>query len=157
MITPTIFIRDLSKTRESRQTLNLAMDQSRSLPRPSQTPPQQQPPQQSAGLPSRPSATSNSRMGPPQNIPSSLRPGDGGRNGMPPSGSSGAVGGPRPPPIQTRAVPGQPRPVPGQLVRAPPSHMAHGPGHAISPTTSQHKSSSDDLKKEKKKKKLGLF
>jgi len=151
MITPSTFIRELSRTRESRQTLNLSMDQMRSIPQ-SQQPQLQYQPQGSvptgaaqSGLPSRPSA---GRMGPPQNIPSQMRPGSGhgSRNGLSgPRPMGGAGGGPR----------------------SPPPHVAHGPGHAITPATSHgsyHRPTSsgggkdgEKKDKEKKKKKLGLF
>lgn len=140
MITPTMFIRELSRTREPRQNLNLSMDKLRSPPQQPQQQLQQQ--QQQQGLPSRPAA--QGRMGSSQSIPSSMTPGSGqgSRNG------AAAPGGSRP-------VPGQPRPVPGQSRSTP----GHG---TVSPHESQHrqtssKDSKDGDKKEKKKKKLGLF
>lgn len=148
MITPTSFIRELSRTRESRQNLNLAMDQTRSIPRHhSDHSQQQQPPHQTPSHPQGNPAPrpSQGRMAPPQGIPSSMRPGSG--HGS--QSRNGAVGGPRP-------IPGQPR--------SPPAHVVHGPGHGTPPPTlgSQHqqipsKDSKDGDKKEKKKKKFGMF
>jgi syntaxin-binding protein 1 len=149
MITPSTFIRELSRTRESRQSLNLAMDKTRSIPQQQQ--PQQPyptqggvPPGAQTGLPSRPSA---GRMGPPQGIPSQMRPGSG-------HGSRNGLGGPRP-------MGG------GGGPRSPPPHVAHGPGHAVTPVNSHgsyHRPTSsggtkdgEKKEKEKKKKKLGLF
>src|SRR5271155_5126289 len=148
MIIPSTFIRELSRTRESRQSLNLAMDQMRSILQqtPQQAPPQQQyqtqaPPGAQSGLPSRPSA---GRMGPPPNIPSQMRPGSG-------HGSRNGLSGPRQ--------------MGGGGPRSPPAHVAHGPGHAVTPVTSHGSrptssggsKDGDKKDKEKKKKKLGLF
>ena len=127
MLTPTSFIRELSRTRESRQSLNLNMDQMRTAPPP---PPQQQPyqstsspPQIQGGLPPRPAPV---RMGIAQGAPGSSTPGS--RNGAP------------------NAMPG------GQ--RLPVAHAANHPSHGISMPTSHGYS---DDKKEKKKKKFGVF
>jgi syntaxin-binding protein 1 len=146
MLTPTSFISELARSRESRQNLNLAMDQTRAMPRHHSDHSQHQRPLQATpsqgSLPSRPS---QGRMGPPQNIPSAMRPGSG--HGS--QSRNGIVGGPRP-------IPGQPR--------SPPQHVAHGPGHATPPATlgPQHrqpasKDNKDGDKKEKKKKKFGMF
>jgi syntaxin-binding protein 1 len=142
MITPSGFIRELSCARESRQRLNLSIDQARSVPQ--QQPQQGQrypstPPPQS-GLPSRPGQ--GIRPGAPHNVPGSMRP---------ESGGNSSAGGPRPPPLgQSRS----------------PSYAAHP--HAISPapsyglpnhqqTSSKDNKDVDKKEKEKKKKKLGLF
>ena len=146
MITPTMYIRELSRTREPRQNLNLTMDQARSMPQPQQ---QYQPPAQQRTSP--PREQQPGRMGPPQGLPASMRPGSdlgSSRNG--PAATA---------PIASRPVPGQPRPMPGQP-RGNLAHVAHSPGYG---TTSRHRPSLSDGKdgdkkeKEKKKKKLGLF
>ena len=68
MITPAMFIRELSRTREPRQNLNLAMDKVRSVPQPQQ---QYQPPAEQRTPPPR---EQSGRMGPPQSHPASMRP-----------------------------------------------------------------------------------
>jgi syntaxin-binding protein 1 len=136
MITPSSFVRDLSKSRDSRQDLKLAMDQVRSMPSPQQ---RMDPPQAP-----RPSAAG--RMPSSQAAPSAMSS-SGGRNG------AGGVGGPRPAPISRGYSSGP----------ASPTHIAHGPGHGAYPPSGSghHKSSSKDSKegdkKDKKKKKLGIF
>jgi syntaxin-binding protein 1 len=138
MITPSSFIRDLSKSRDSRQDLKLAMDQVRAMP----PPPQRMDPLQAP----RPSAAA-SRMPSSQTVPSAMSSSAGGRNG------AGGVGGPRPAPTSRGYSSGP----------ASPTHVAHSPGHGAYPPTGSghHKSSSKDSKegdkKEKKKKKLGIF
>jgi syntaxin-binding protein 1 len=139
MLTPTSFLRELSRTRESRQKLNLAMDAIRTAPR-QPDPTLQRPP-------------------PPQKLPS-----DPGQGRMPPAsvvrpGSSGYVQNSR------NGSPGGPRPIPGQS-RSPPAHVAHGPGHSITPQRSHgslHRNSpsasdaKEGEKEKKKKKKFGMF
>lgn len=145
MITPAMYIRELSRTREPRQNLNLSMDQVRSMPQPQQ---QYQPPAQQSTPP--PREQQLGRMGPPQNLPASMRPGSG-----PGSSRNGAAA--TAAPIPSRPIPGQPRPMPGQP-RGNLAHVAHSPGYG---TTSQHpptlSDGKDGDKKDKKKKKLGLF
>lgn len=132
LITPQLFISELARARESRQNLNLSMDQVRSVP-----PPVQPPQPQQGGLPSRPSPAS-------PNIPPSMRPGQ--PQGTSPS-RNGGMGGPRP--------------IPGHT-KSPPPHLAHTPGHGTPPPSSHHHKStgskdSKEEKKEKKKKKFGMF
>lgn len=142
MITPQSFISELARTREPRRNLNLSMDQVRSIPPPQPAPPQHQ----QGALPLHPS---QGRVGPPQNVPSSMRPGGQGQgHGTSPS-RNGGVGGPRP--------------MGGQM-RSPQPHVAHTPGHGTPPPSVLHKSSgskdsAEDKKdkKDKKKKKFGMF
>ena len=136
MITPTSFVRDLSKARDSRHDLKLSMDQVRSMPAPQQRMDPQQAP--------RPSAAA-ARMPSSQNMPAALAPGVG-RNG------AAGVSGQRPG-ASAR----------GYGVAVPPAHGAHGPEYGIyPPSDSRHKKSpskdsKDGDKKDKKKKKLGIF
>lgn len=137
MITPSSFVRDLSKSRNSRQELKLAMDQVRAMPPPAQRMDPLQAP--------RPSAAA-ARMPSSQTVPSAMSS-SGGRNG------AGGVGGPRPVPTSRGYSSGP----------ASPTHTAHGPGHGVYPGSGSghQKSSSKDSKegdkKDKKKKKLGIF
>jgi hypothetical protein len=145
MITPTMYIRELSRTREPRPNLNLAMDQARAMPQPQQQ--YQQPPQQRTPPPREQQL---GRMGQPQSLPASLRPTSG-------PGSSRDGGAVATAPVGSRPIPGQPRPMPGQP-RGNLAHVAHSPGYR--PTSHHGPSLSDGKdgdKKEKKKKKLGLF
>jgi syntaxin-binding protein 1 len=143
MITPAMFIRELSRIREPRQNLNLAMDKARSMPQPQQ---QYQPPAEQRTPPPR---EQSGRMGPPQSHPAAMRPSAG-----PGSSRNGAAA---TAPVGSRPVPGQPRPMPGQP-RGNLAHVAHSPGYG---DTSQHRPTlsdgKDGDKKDKKKKKLGLF
>ena len=82
MITPSTFIRELARSRDSRQSLKLSMDQVRSVPPPQQTKPSMPPSQQQGGLPSRPHPQQRTVS---DQSPASSDP----RNGM---------GGPRPAP-----------------------------------------------------------
>jgi len=142
MLTPNSFIRELSRLRESRQSLNLTMDQVRTMTRPDQQHHSAQP-----GLSAHPG---QERM-PPQSMPSALRPAGeyGGRNG--------AGGNPR-------SYQGAPR-SPGQIAHAPghvssqsSSHGSHGSHqHGSNHRHTSSMDSKDGDKKEKKKKKLGLF
>jgi syntaxin-binding protein 1 len=138
MLTPISFLRELSRTREPRQKLNLAMDAVRTAPRQPDPVPQ---PRTSPGPAALPSHPNQGRVVSPTIPPSGLRPGSSSRNG----------------------VPGGPRPIPAQP-RSPPAHIAHGPGHASTQPShsSSHRqspstASGEGKEEKKKKKKFGMF
>jgi len=134
MITPTSFVRDLSKARDSRRDLKLSVDQVRSMPAPQQ----RMDPQQA----SRPSAAAG-RMPSSQDVPATMTPG-GGRNGA--AGVSGSRPGAS---ARGYGVPAPSTHRPDHGVYSPPG----GSGHK----KSSSKDSKDGDKKDKKKKKLGIF
>jgi hypothetical protein len=141
MITPTTFLRELSRARESRQNLKLTIDAVRAPPPARQIDPVSQQRNLPTSTAQIPSSSSQGRMGmgPPSATPGSLRPG--------PTQSS------------RNGAPGGPRPIPGQS-RSPPRHVAHGPGHReTSPRQSPHVASDgkEGDKEKKKKKKFGMF
>jgi syntaxin-binding protein 1 len=142
MITPTTFLRELSRARESRQNLKLTIDAVRAPPPTRQIDPVSQ--QRTLPPPTAQSRPPQGRMGmsPPSAPPGSLRPGP-----TQPS-RNGAPGGPRPIPEQSRS---------------PPRNVAHGPGHGVSHEASHRPSPSvasdgkEGDKEKKKKKKFGMF
>jgi hypothetical protein len=138
IITPSSFVRALSRTRESRQSLNLSMDKMRTMPRRTDQPPLSPPP--TSGLPSRPG---QGRTGPPPNVPSAMVPGSSRRNGA--VGGARPIQGPRSPTTQAAYTRG--------YERAPGS--SHGSQHTHS--SSRDSKDGDKKEKEKKKKKFGMF